>query len=284
MKSNKRKGMFRNSGRWSEFNTGLSLATCLALVQAPASAQARRSCDEIEAFMRNAKMNVLNQLIAVMDDGSMQHRVFFHSNDESSTSFQPQRNPERTYRDSWKANVAAYELAKLLEINMMPPYVERSVGGKPTSLSWGLDNVIMDDAQRQQRNVQPPDLEAWNKQMYVVRVFDELIYDGRAPTDLLITGDWQLWIIAPSQGFRPNRTIRNPGNLVKCDRKLLARMRTLDKDVLVGKLGSWLTREEIEALHARAGAIVEFFDREVAAKGEAAVLFDLDRSGVPCAQ
>jgi hypothetical protein len=61
-------------------------------------------------------------------------------------------------------------------------------------------------------------------------------------------------------------------------------MRTLDKDVLVGKLGSWLTREEIEALHARAGAIVEFFDREVAAKGEAAVLFDLDRSGVPCAQ
>ena len=283
MKSKKRKEMFRNSGRWIEFNTGLSLASCLALALAPASAQAKRSCEEMEAFMRNAKMNVLNRLIAVMDDGSMQHRVFVHTNDASNTLFQSQRGAELTYRDTWKANVAAYELAKILEINIMPPYVEGNVDGKRASLSWGLDDVIMDDVQRQQRKVQPPDLEAWNKQMYVVRVFDELIYDGRAPSDLLITRDWQMWIIGPSQGFRPNKTIQNPKNLVKCDRKLLAKMRTLDKDVLMSKLGNWLTREEIEALHARAGKIVEFFDREVAAKGEAAVLFDLDRSGVPCA-
>ena len=119
--------------------------------------------------------------------------------------------------------------------------------------------------------------------MYVVRVFDEFIYDGRAPSDLLITSDWQLWIIAPSQGFRPNNAIQNPENLLKSDRKLLARMRTLDKAVLISKLGSWLTKEEIEALHARKETIVEFFDRQVAARGEAAVLFDLDRSGVPCA-
>jgi hypothetical protein len=278
MKSTKRNEVFRNSGKWIAFSIGLSLASGLALAQP--FAQAKRSCDEIEAFMRNAKMKALSQLIAVMNDGGMQHRVFVHTNDESNTLF-----PERDagYRDTWKANVAAYEVARLLEINIMPPYVQGSVDGTAASLSWGLDDVIMDDVQRQQSNVQPPDLEAWNKQMYVVRVFDELIYDGRSPSDLLITKDWQMWIIAPSQGFRPSKTIENPENLVKCDRKLLAKMRMLGKDVLISKLGNWLTGEEIEALHVRAGMIVAFFDGEIAAKGEAAVLFDLDRSGVPCA-
>ena len=270
--------MFRNTGKWIEVNAGLSLAACLALglALAPASAQAKRSCQEIEAFLRNAKMNVPKGLSVVMDDGTMQHRAFLHTNDESAV-------PLQRYRDTWKANVAAYELARMLEINIIPPYVEGKVDGKPASLSWGLDDVIMDEVQRNQRNVQPPDLEAWSKQMYVVRVFDDLVYDGRAPSDLLITRDWQAWIIGPSQGFRPNKNIQNPQNLVKCDRKLLAKMRTLNKDVLTSKLGKWLTKEEIGALDARAGKIVEFFDKEVAAKGEAAVLFDLDRSGVPCA-
>lgn len=278
MKSTTRNKVFRNSGNWLAFSMGLSVALCLAPAQP--FAQAKRSCDEIEAFMRNAKMKALNQLIAVMDDGSVQHRVFVNTNDESNTSF-PERGAR--YRDTWKANVAAYEVTRLLEISIMPPYVEGRVEGKAASLSWGLDDVIMDDVQRQQRNAQPPDLEAWNKQMHVVRIFDELIYDGRAPSDLLITKDWQPWIIGPSQGFRPSKTIRNPENLVKIDRRLLAKMRSLDKDVLISKLGNWLTGEEIEALHVRAGMIVAFFDREIAAKGAEAVLFDLDRSGVRCA-
>ncbi|HEX6315273.1 MAG TPA: hypothetical protein VFZ73_10465 [Gemmatimonadaceae bacterium] len=278
MKSTKRNEVSRTSRERIMFYTGLSLVYCLALAQP--SAQAKRSCDEIEAFMRSAKVQVLNPPMAVMDDENMQHRVFVHTSDDSNA---PLAVRHAKYRDTWKANVAAYELARLLEINIMPPYVEGTVEGKPASLSWGLDDVIMDGVQLQQRNVQPPDLEAWNKQMYVVRVFDELIYGGRAPSDLLITKDWQVWIIGPSQGFRPSKTIQNPENLVKCDRKLLAKMRSLGKDVLISKLGNWLTGEEIEALHARAGMIVAFFDREIAAKGEAAVLFDLDRSGVPCA-
>ena len=130
--------MSRNTGKWFEVSAGLSLAVCLALglALASASAQARRSCEEMEAFMRRAKMMAPKGLSVVMDDGTMQHRVFVHTNDESHTSFQN--------RDTWKANVAAYELGKILEINMMPPYVEGQVDGKPASLSWGLDDVMLD--------------------------------------------------------------------------------------------------------------------------------------------
>ncbi|MBI3399828.1 MAG: hypothetical protein HY048_00285 [Acidobacteria bacterium] len=269
--------MCRRSRIRSEVGAGLSLAACLTLtaLSSPASAQGKRSCEAIEAFMRSARMSAPRGLSVVMDDGTMQHRVFLHTSDEHDA-------PPGRFRDTWRATVAAYELTKILEINLMPPYVERSVDGTPVSISWGLDDVIMDDAQRIQRNVQPQDLEAWDRQMSLVRVFDELIYDGRAPSDLLITKDWQPWVIAPSQGFRPITTIQHPGNLVKCDRKLLGKLRTLDKDMLTRKLGNWLTPGEIDALHVRAGAIVALFDRKIAATGDAAVLFDLDRSGAPC--
>jgi hypothetical protein len=269
--------MFRSSARWSEVKSRLGWALCLVLglPLAPASAQTKRSCEEIEAFLRNAKMGARKGPAVLLDDGTMQHRAFPHNNHDSEVSL-------TRYRDSWKAIMAAYELAKILEINIIPPSVERQVDGRPGSLAWGLDNVMMDEVQRNKGNVQPPDMEVWNKQLHAVRVFDELVYHGRAPSDLLITRDWQMWIIAPSQAFRPNQTLQDRQNLVRCDRKLLAKIRKLDKGELMKKLGKWLTREEIEALHARAGKIAEFFDREIAGKGEAAVLYELDRSGGPC--
>jgi hypothetical protein len=171
----------------------------------------------------------------------------------------------------------------MLQLNIMPPQVEIKVNGKPASVSWGLDDVIMDDAQRSRRNVQPPDREAFNNRMHALEVFNELLHGGRAATDLLITKDWRLWIVTQSQGFMPYKTLRNPANLVKCDRKLLANLRTLDQAALMSKLGNWLTKDEIDALYSRTTQIVDLFDRKIAAEGEAVVLFDLDRSGKGCA-
>ena len=49
---------------------------------------------------------------------------------------------------------------------------------------------------------------------------------------------------------------------MQCDRRLLAKLRTLDKNVLREKLSRWLTQSEIDALAAQAGRIVNFFDKE----------------------
>ena len=258
------------AGAW----VGVAICATLPLATQRGSAQALRTCDEIEAFMRKAVLTVMKAPSAIMDDGRTNHRVFVHTKDESRTQF-----PDR---DTWKANLAAYELARMLQINIMPPYVEAKVNGQPGSVSWGLENVMMDEGQRTQRNVQPPDLDAWNTQMYVVQVFEELVTNKRAPNDLVITKDWRAWLLAPSQAFRPTKTIQNRDNLVKCDRKLLTRMRALDRNVLKGRLGKWLLEDEIDALDARAGAIVQIFEDQIAARGEAAVLFDFDRSGPLC--
>ena len=131
--------------------------------------------------------------------------------------------------------------------------------------------------------IDPPDKDAWNKQMYAVRAWHGLIYDTDPNlTNILIAKGWQLWMIDFPRAFRLRKDLREPKNLVQCDRRLLAKLRTLDKGVLNEKLSRWLKKSEIDALAARAGRIVEFFDKEVASKGEGAVLYDFPRTQEAC--
>ena len=42
------------------------------------------------------------------------------------TEFKSNRGTEFNFRDSWRYNVAAYRLDRLLELGMIPPSVERN--------------------------------------------------------------------------------------------------------------------------------------------------------------
>jgi hypothetical protein len=141
----------------------------------------------------------------------------------------------------------------------------------------------MMEKDRLSRKLQPPDLESWNRQMYTARVFGQLISNSDANlTNFLITSDWQLWMIDFTRAFRAGKDIPNSKDLVQCDRKLLAKLRELNKPLLQQRLKSYINNMEMDALLARRDKIVAFFDQEIAAKGEAIVLFDLPRSGQAC--
>ncbi|MBI4475281.1 MAG: hypothetical protein HY646_21640 [Acidobacteria bacterium] len=241
------------------------------------------SAEEIEQFLRIAKMGARRAIIvglngtewAPMDDGKTQHRGHIAAIDISRSSFTSVRGTELNFKDSWKFNVAAYELAKLLDFHLIPPSVERKVAGQSAAVTWWIDDAMM-EGDRIQKKLQSPDVEGWNNQMYAVRVFNQLIYNVDANlTNLLITKDWNLWMVDHSRAFRLLKTLENPKNLVKSDRKVLAKLRQLSKPLLTEKLRPWLTSLEIDGILARRDRIVEFFDKEVVAKGEAAILFDL---------
>jgi len=247
------------------------------------------TCSEMEEFLRLGKIVAQKSIPkgvtlpqrATLEYRGMTHDAAIETIDISKALFQTSHGTELNFRDSWKYNVAGYELAKILEFNMVPPYVERRVTRQDASLSWWVDDAMMEMDRRKQK-LATPDADAWNKQMYAIRVWHELIYDSDANlTNLLVTRDWQLWIIDFTRAFRLFKEPR-PNELVQCDRKLLAKLRTLDRDMLREKLSRWLTRAEIDALVARAARIVSFFDKEAAAKGEAAVLYDFPRSQQAC--
>jgi hypothetical protein len=268
-----------------------ALALTWVLFGLPATALAENlSCAEMEEFLRLGSIGALRNIPkgvtlprrATLEYKGVRHDASIQTVDISKAEYKTIKGSELNFRDSWKYNVAGYELAKILELNMVPPYVERSVGGYAASLSWWVNDTMMEYDRRGQK-IEVPDKESWNKQMYAVRVLHQLVYDTDPNlTNLLITKDWQLWVIDFTRAFRLYKTLRDPKDLVQCDRRLLAKLRALDKDTLQQNLGRWLTKGEVNAATARAAKIVEFFDKEIAAKGEAAVLYDFPRSQQAC--
>ena len=241
---------------------------------------------QMEQFLLTARVvqqkplsvGVTNSQRAILDDGKLKHDAHIQTVDISKTSFETVRGTEFNFRDSYKYNMAAYELDKLLDLNMVPPSVERKVGGHAAAVTWWVDDSML-ELDRKKKKIEPPDQPHWNQQMYDCRVFDQLICNtDRNLGNLLITKDWKVWMIDHTRAFRMMKNLGNPKNLVQCDRKLLAKLRDLNKDKLQETLGRYLTRMEIEGLLARRDLIVKFFDDQVAQKGEAPVLFDLDRS------
>jgi hypothetical protein len=184
---------------------------------------------------------------------------------------------ELNFRDTYKFNLAACVLDRLLGMNMIPPTVERKVGNKPAAVTWWIDDVLMDEKARIQSGQKPPipERDRWNRQIHIVRVFDQLIANkDRNYGNIVITRSWDIWIIDHTRAFRPYKELLDPDDLARCDRALLERMRRLDKKTVVERLGTYLTNMEIDGLLARRDRIVEFFDKKAAREGADVVLFD----------
>ena len=242
---------------------------------------AKLTDEQMERFLKTAKIvkikdlstGVTNSQRASLSDGTIQHDAHVQSIDEAKTMFQGDRGTEMNFRDTWKFNVAGYKLDRILELHMTPPSVERSVGGKPSAVTWWLDDSMM-EVDRQKKHLESPDKDTWNREMYVVRVFDQLIFNtDRNLQNLMIDKDWRIWMIDHTRAFRLLTSLRESKNLVQCDRKLLAKLRALDTATL-GPLKPYVTDSEIKGLLGRRDKIVKFFDDQVKAKGEGAVLYD----------
>jgi hypothetical protein len=132
----------------------------------------------------------------------------------------------------------------------------------------------MDDAERFKKKLEPPDPDKWNRQMYRIRVFDELVYDSDPNlTNVLIGEDWTVWRIDFSRAFRRNKDLRGPKNLVKCDRQLFEKLKALKADELTEKTKPYLTKDEVNGVMARRDKIVATFQTLIAEKGEDEVLY-----------
>jgi hypothetical protein len=135
----------------------------------------------------------------------------------------------------------------------------------------------MDEADRKKKKTEPPNLDSWNKEMHIVRVFDQLIYNtDRNLQNVLITKAWKIWMIDHTRAFRLYTTLEAPKNLVQCERKLLAALRQLNEETLTRELSSYLSKLEIKGLLGRRDKIVKTFEDLCAQKGEGAVLYDYD--------
>jgi hypothetical protein len=255
--------------------------TCRLFVTA--SDEPTLSKEQIKQFLLKAKVvksqqskkGITNPWRLTLSDGTVTHDASFQAIDEHKTNVTlASGKTEMNFVDSYKYNIAAYRLAELLGIDdMLPVYVERSWGGNPGSLSWWLP-VKMDEEERHKQKLTAPDPDAWNNQMYKVRVLDQLVYDNDPNlTNVLIGEDWKIWRVDFSRAFRLYKDLRNPGDLERCDRQLFEKLKALDANQLAEQTKHYLNKDEVKAVMARRDKIVEQFQKLIAEKGEKEVLY-----------
>ena len=228
--------------------------------------------------MKKVHTGITGTKRATFSDGQHTHDASIQSVNVSKSSYATARGMEVNFRDSYKYNIAAYRLDRLLNLHMIPVSVERKVKGKRAAVTWWVDDVKMMEGERYRKKIAPPNRAKWNDQMFQVRIFNELVYNTDANLgNLLITNDWKLVMIDFSRGFRRHKDLMAPKNLLNCrlDRRFYDGMRELKEDGVNRLLGDMLTEREREGLMARKDKIVSHFDGLIAQKGENGVLCSL---------
>jgi hypothetical protein len=239
--------------------------------------------EQIQQFLLTAKViksapahkGITNSLRLTLTDGTITHDAHFQPIDEHAAVKEVAfGRKEINFVDSYKYNIAAYQLAAMLGLDdVVPVYVERKWNGQKGSFGWWLP-VKMDEADRIKKKISPPDSDSWNKQMYRIRVLDQLVYDTDANlTNVQIGEDWKIYRIDFTRGFRGFKSLQTESDLVQCDRQLFTRLKALDGNELATRTKGFLTKEEVHAVMARRDKIVNHFQKLIAEKGETEILY-----------
>lgn len=182
--------------------------------------------------------------------------------------------------DSYKYAIAAYELDKLLDLNLVPSIVEREIDDRKASLQILIENPLGEDV-RQIKKIEAPDPKSFSNTLNDVNVFDNLtfsssLYEHKGQlSDILIEHkkDWKVWRIDFSQAFGPYSELIPDCEITCCSRKLYQNLLKLDDKMINSKLKKYISKAEMKALLKRKKIIIDTIKKLIKEKGEEAVLF-----------
>lgn len=174
------------------------------------------------------------------------------------------------YWESYKSEIAAYELDRLLGLDMVPVTVERRVHGKGASAQLWLDGCRL---LKSAGGETPRRAREWGRQVCRQRIFDALIANiDRNAGNMLVDEDWNMILIDHSRAFVENET---PflDDITAVDRQLYEALKALDEETLNERLRPWLFGDgSVDDLLERRDRIVERLDRLAEERGAAAVI------------
>jgi len=172
--------------------------------------------------------------------------------------------------ESYKSEIAAYELDKMLELGMIPPTVERRVKNDlGAAVMWATPTRSFKELGGPP-TAPPAHFESWNRQIIRAKMFDNLIYN-KDPNlgNWLVDPAWNLILIDHTRALTSGRDIVH--KMTRIDADLWERMKGLTEENLTAAIGKWIGRGEIRSILQRRDRMQEIIDKMVAEMGATTV-------------
>ena len=239
----------------------IAAATCVAgtaLAQAPDAQSARTWIGreaEIEKFLESAAVVNLKEIgVGVTRP---QRATLAPGGPVDAMVWKPIKPGRYSgHWESYKSEIAAYELDKLFGLGMIPPTVERRVHGEVgAAVMWVTPARSFKDlgGVPGQKGVKapPPALAGrWNLQLIRAKMLDNLI--GNPDPNLgnwMVDPAWNLILIDHTRAFTTSRNLYHP--MMSVDVELWQKMNALDEPTLTRVVGAWLDRTAIRNILER---------------------------------
>ena len=152
--------------------------------------------------------------------------------------------PIRGFHEKYKTEIAAYELDKLLRLDMVPPSVLRGLNGaEGAAQQWveGTQGVRADESPEGSHRAE------WENQLVRMAMFDNLIGNrDRTRGNMLRDAEWNLILLDHSRAFGAGSDL--PQKMTGIDNALWKRIEGLSQKQLDAALSEWIDKSAIRTI------------------------------------
>lgn len=175
------------------------------------------------------------------------------------------------FLESYKAEIAAYQLDRLLDLGMVPPVVERTIDGRVGAAVLWIERTTPWNKDKPPVGPEP----RWSKQISRMKLFDQLIANiDRNQGNLMYDADWHLFLIDHSRAFTTRLSADGIAPIATVDRALWAKMEAMTPADVDRVLGPWLDAGARKALLTRRDRLRTQIARLVKQRGEHGVFLE----------
>jgi SAM-dependent methyltransferase len=200
---------------------------------------------EIEEYIRTAK--IVGEEAIELGVTKPRRVLLAPGGPVSAIAFSKVHGRHLGYWDSYKADIAAYEMDKLLQLDMVPPVVERRYQNDLGRASMWVENVRMWDVKQP---VVAPDPLAFQRQVVRMKMFDNFIGNtDRNAGNLLLDPAYNLILIDHTRGFTAGDKLVTP--MTRSDPELWQRMQAVTEQQLKDAIGKWVSGSQVREVLKR---------------------------------
>jgi hypothetical protein len=200
------------------------------------------------------------------------------------------KNPQgkmQGFLEGWQYEIASYRMDKLLDLNLIPPTVERVYKGKKGSLQYWIETEYSYlDVVENKIPIPVKMIQNFEKIKYITRAFDSLIAnEDRTQQNMRFTPDWRIILIDHSRSFRSSKKytrqlmfgkngIMGDKPFRQLPRSFVEKLKILSFENIKNAVGPYLKDAEINSILKRRDLILNEIDEMIKEQGEANVLYD----------